>query len=87
MPKRSRKPPADPGKAAHSILEAVIKMDQQGKDYLLEQVAKDPFAVALGRRGGLRGGPARTKALTVAQRKASAKKAAEARWGTRRRKP
>jgi hypothetical protein len=37
---------------------------------------KNPAAVALGRLGGLKGGPARTKSMTPAQRKASAKKAA-----------
>lgn len=42
---------------------------------------KDPAAVALGRKGGLKGGLARAKKLTKAQRAASAKKAAAARWG------
>ena len=42
---------------------------------------KDPAAVALGRRGGLKGGHARAKALSPEQRAESAKKAAEARWG------
>lgn len=41
---------------------------------------KDPAAVALGRRGGLKGGKARAAKLTPEQRSASAKKAAEARW-------
>lgn len=42
---------------------------------------KDPAAVALGRKGGLKGGKARAAKLTDAQRSASAKKAAAARWG------
>lgn len=37
-------------------------------------------AAALGRRGGLKGGPARAKALSAAKRKAIARKAASARW-------
>jgi len=41
---------------------------------------RDPAAVELGRRGGLKGGKARAKKLTPQQRKASAKKAARARW-------
>ena len=41
---------------------------------------KNSAAVALGRLGGLRGGPARAKMLTAAERKASAQKAALARW-------
>ena len=42
---------------------------------------KDPAAVALGRKGGLKGGKARAEALSPARRKAIAKKAAQARWG------
>lgn len=45
------------------------------------ETVKDPNAVALGRKGGLKGGPARAKAMTKKQRAASAKKASTARWG------
>jgi len=41
---------------------------------------KNPAAVVLGRLGGLKGGMARAESMTAAQRKAAAKKAAEARW-------
>src|SRR5688572_23777270 len=41
----------------------------------------DPHAVALGRRGGLRGGPARAAALTPEARRAIARRAARKRWG------
>jgi hypothetical protein len=41
---------------------------------------KNPAAVALGRRGGLKGGKARAEKLTPEQRRASAVKAARARW-------
>jgi hypothetical protein len=41
---------------------------------------KDPAAVALGRRGGLKGGKARAAKLTQEQRSESARKAAQARW-------
>lgn len=44
---------------------------------------KDAAAVSLGRRGGLKGGAARAKALTAEQRAAIAKKAAAARWKDR----
>jgi ABC-type phosphate/phosphonate transport system ATPase subunit len=47
------------------------------------QSAKNPAAVALGRLGGLKGGKARAKALSSAQRKRIAAKAALARWGKR----
>jgi hypothetical protein len=41
---------------------------------------KDPAAVSLGRRGGLKGGKARAAKLSPEQRKEIAKKAAGARW-------
>lgn len=43
-------------------------------------VAKDPAAVALGRRGGMKGGPARAAALSPERRSYLASKAARARW-------
>ena len=45
---------------------------------------KNPAAVALGRLGGKKGGPARAKALTPERRQEIAKKAIEARWMARR---
>ena len=41
---------------------------------------KDPAAVALGRKGGLKGGKARANKLSKMRRQEIAKKAAEARW-------
>jgi hypothetical protein len=41
---------------------------------------KNPYAVALGRRGGKKGGPARAAAMTPEQRSESARKAVNARW-------
>ena len=41
---------------------------------------KDPAAVALGRKGGLKGGKARAEKLTPKRRSEIAKKAAKARW-------
>ncbi|HXW24608.1 MAG TPA: RNA-binding protein [Xanthobacteraceae bacterium] len=40
----------------------------------------DPHAVALGRRGGLKGGKARAQKLSAQKRAAIARKAAKARW-------
>jgi hypothetical protein len=45
---------------------------------------RDPAAVALGRKGGLKGGRARAESLTEKQLKASARKAAKARWSKKR---
>ena len=41
---------------------------------------KNPAAVALGKLGGAKGGPARAAALSPAKRKAIAKRAAAKRW-------
>ena len=43
--------------------------------------ARDPAAVELGRRGGLKGGKARARKLSASKRKEIAAKAAKARWG------
>lgn len=43
-------------------------------------VPKDPRAVALGRLGGLKGGPARAKALTPQRRREIARRAIQTRW-------
>jgi len=41
---------------------------------------KNPAAVALGRKGGKKGGPARAARLTPEQRSESARNAVQARW-------
>ena len=41
---------------------------------------KNPAAVALGRKGGKKGGPARAASMTPEERKQSARKAVLARW-------
>jgi hypothetical protein len=41
---------------------------------------KDPAAVSLGRRGGLKGGAARAKKLSPAERSEIARNAATTRW-------
>jgi len=47
---------------------------------------KNPAAVALGRLGGLKGGNARAKKLTRADRKRIARRAAVVRWANRAKK-
>jgi hypothetical protein len=49
-------------------------------EFVAKEPTKNPAAVALGRLGGLKGGPARAKKLTKEQRSEIARKAAEARW-------
>jgi hypothetical protein len=70
----------DPNQFAAAILEAVT--GEPVGPALKEETgpAKDPAAVALGRKGGLKGGPARAKKLGKKKLKEAAKKAAKARW-------
>jgi hypothetical protein len=80
MPKRSRKvqkkkaaPERDENQGAFDALQTLIaKTEAPG--------GKDPLAVLLGRRGGLKGGRARAASMTPEERAESASKAAAARW-------
>jgi hypothetical protein len=47
---------------------------------------KNPAAVALGKLGGLKGGPARAAKLSSQERSAIAKKAAQSRWAAQSKK-
>ena len=73
MPKRSSK---DVNQLAAEILKFATESGA-GRD------RKNPAAVALGRMGGLKGGKARAKALSKAQRTEIAQRAAKARWRKR----
>jgi hypothetical protein len=76
MPDRSRKRPTDPNQLARQIVdEATGEGPKVDPDE-----GKDPAAVALGRKGGLKGGKARAAKMTPEQRSESARKAAAARW-------
>lgn len=78
MPNRSSKPPRprDPNQRAKLIVDLATGQVQD-KD---PDEGKNPAAVALGRLGGAKGGPARAKKLSAAKRAEIAKKAAKARW-------
>lgn len=76
MPKRSSKRPTlkDLNLLATRIVQAATQAGER---------VKDPLAVELGRRGGLKGGMARAKKLSAKRRTAIAKKAAKMRWRVR----
>ncbi|SBS78741.1 conserved hypothetical protein [uncultured Mycobacterium sp.] len=79
MPDWSRKHSADLNSlAARIVREATADDDEAPAPEPIN--GKDPAAVALGRKGGLRGGKARAEKLTAEERSAIAKRAAEARW-------
>lgn len=73
MAKRSSKP-RDLNLLAVSIVSEATKSNEDGKN---------PAAVALGRLGGKKGGPARAKKLTKKERSEIARRAAKARWSKR----
>ena len=80
MPKRSStKRPADINRLAASIVKDAIGEGGSIDDL----VGKNPAAVALGRKGGLKGGKARAAKLTAEERSEIAKKAANARWAVK----
>ena len=76
MPERSRKRPTDVNELAAQIVgEATGEVERTDPDE-----GKDSAAVALGRKGGLKGGKARAASMTAEQRSEAARKAARARW-------
>jgi hypothetical protein len=78
MPDRSRRP-RDPNQLAKQILDiATGEIEDQEPD-----TGKNPAAVELGRKGGLKGGKARANSMTAQERKDAAQKAARVRWGKR----
>jgi hypothetical protein len=76
MPDRSRKRPRDPNQLAKAIVDDATSDSKKAKP-------KNPAAVELGRRGGLKGGKARAESMTPEERSAIAKRAAEARWSAK----
>ena len=82
MRKRSRKSEAeDINQIAHRMVQHVV--DASGEPDLSDQDERRRLARALGRLGGLKGGPARAAKLSKAERRESASKAARARWAKR----
>lgn len=79
MPKRSRTPPKDENQAAKRVLDRIIERTE-GADPAPKK-RKNPAAVALGRKGGKKGGPARAAKMSPEERAKSARVAAAARWG------
>ena len=77
MPDRSRKRPRDLNQLAKQIVDEATSKVEPTED------TRDPAAVELGRRGGLKGGKARAAKLTPERRTEIARQAAQARWGNR----
>lgn len=77
MPKRSsKKPAADEVQSAFATLQHIIDATEGTE----KPPEKNPAAVSLGRLGGLKGGPARAKALSAKKRSEIARHAVRKRW-------
>jgi hypothetical protein len=76
MPNRSSRRPKDLNSLAKFITDVATGQGELPKT----DQGKDPAAVALGRKGGLKGGKARAEKLSANKRSEIARKAAESRW-------
>lgn len=74
-----KKRPADISQLAYQIVQEATQEVKEDLQAIAKE--KNPAAVALGRLGGLKGGPARAKKLSSRKRREIAKKAAKTRWG------
>ncbi len=83
-PNKKPKLPADVNQRGKAIVDFLTGSDDAVPDgkplEATKKPDKDPAAVSLGRRGGLKGGKARAESLTPEQRSEIAKKAAMKRW-------
>ena len=80
MPNRSsNKAPRDLNSLAAFVVNEATNEDPRPP----EDDGKDPNAVALGRKGGAKGGPARAKSLSPERRREIAQKAAATRWANK----
>lgn len=79
MPNRSSKPkrPRDANLLAKQIVDLSTGRAEEEKP---DDSGKDPAAVALGRKGGLKGGKARAESLSPEQLSEIGRKGAKARW-------
>lgn len=74
-----KKRPRDPNQLGKMIVDiSVGEIEDRG--LTAEEQGKDPAAVSLGRRGGLKGGKARARSLSPKDRSDIARTAAAARW-------
>ncbi len=76
---KTRKRPRDPNQLAKRIVDLATG-EATEETPIPPDEGKDPAAVSLGRRGGLKGGKARAEKLTAEERAEIARKAATRRW-------
>jgi hypothetical protein len=79
MTQHHPKRPRDPAQLAKLIVD-IATGEVEDREPTPEEQGKDPAAVSLGRKGGLKGGKARAASLTPQTRTTLARKAAQTRW-------
>lgn len=77
MPKRSSK---SKGLDVNHLAKSIVDQATAEPETTEMEPEKNPAAVALGKLGGKKGGPARAKKLSKERRSEIARKAAETRW-------
>ena len=82
MRRSSKKLPKDPNQLAYEIVRLSTEEPEE-KPPSPEKSEISKYLSDIGRRGGLKGGPARAKKLSSKKRKEIAEKAAKARWSKR----
>lgn len=83
MTEKKPKRPRDPAQLAKLMVD-IATGEVEDREPTPEEQGKDPIAVALGRKGGVKGGKARWANLTPEQRSEAAMLAAQARWRKKR---
>jgi hypothetical protein len=78
MPRRTSKESQDINQFAHSIVQRTIEATEEADP---DQATISQVMRAMGRRGGIKGAATFNARLSPAQRKKSAQRAAQARWG------
>ena len=79
MPDKRLKRPRDPAQLAKLMID-IASGEVEDRAPTPSPGDKDPAAVSLGRRGGLKGGKARAASMSSKRRAEIARKAAKARW-------
>ena len=80
MMKKRTRPRDNSLRALDVVLQATEETEPEVTVETSPEPEKDPAAVALGRKGGLKGGKARAAKLSPEKRSEIARKAAAARW-------
>jgi len=81
-PRKRNARPTDANQLGKLIVD-ISTGDIEDQELAPKKQGKDPAAVSLGRRGGLKGGAARAERLSSERKTEIAKKAALSRWGSK----